>query len=266
MNNFKLVIGEHVGNIEKIFQMAIIDLKKQYSGTVLGVLWSIIKNIIFVFAYWFTISIGLKGASNVKYPYMAWLVTGLAAWFFIRDTLAPAASSIRRNKYLVSKMVFPISIIPTFKVIASGLSSLMFVVIVFGVAWASGISPSIYWIQIIYYHFAAAMLLIAISLCTSALVVMSKDIEMLINSTIFLIFWLSPILYPVANLSAKLAFMVKLNPFYYIIEGFRASVLYNVWFWEQPILTLYFWGFTIMMMFIGIFVHGRLRNQFVDVL
>lgn len=266
MKGLFLVLKEHRNNLQNIWEMALKDLKKQYSGTMLGYAWAVIKNMIYVFAYWFTISIGLKGSANVGYPYMAWLVTGLSGWFFIKDTLSPAANSIRKNKYLVTKMVYPVSTIPTFKVISSFISNLMFLIVVVAILLISGVDVDIHWIQVLYYQFAGIMLMVGISWLTSALVVISRDIEMLISSTVFLLFWLTPILYPISNLSDKLMFIVKLNPFYYIVDGYRASFLYGEWFWQRPTLTLYFWCVVGIFMLIGAFVHGKLRNQFVDVL
>lgn len=268
IESVKVVVDEHVRNPLQIVNMAKKDLKKQFSGTALGVLWPLIKNMIFVFAYWFTIQIGLKGTTkSIDQPYIIWLVIGLVPWFFIRDTLVPAASSIRRNRYLVTKIVFPTSIIPTFKVLSGFISSFMFVGIAIIMCIASGIYPDIYWLQTIYYAFAAFILLAAISLTTSALVVVSRDVEFLLNSIIVLIFWISPILWPIANITNPLLnTVVKLNPFFYVIEGFRDSILYHQWFWQSPALTLYFWGVVLILMLFGIFIHGKLRDYFADIL
>ena len=81
---FKLVIKEHTENASQMIGMAVKDLKKQYSGTIFGMLWPVLKNLIFVFAYWFTITIGLKSEADVGAPYMVWLAAGLVPWFFIR--------------------------------------------------------------------------------------------------------------------------------------------------------------------------------------
>lgn len=266
MEGLKLVLGEHKNNISNIFSMAFKDLRKQYSGTLLSYTWAVIRNLIYIFAYWFTISIGLKGSAKVGYPYMAWLVAGLTGWFFIKETLFPAAVSIRKNKYLVTKMIYPVSTIPTFKVISSLISNCMFMPVVIFILIVNGISVDIHWLQVFYYQFAAVMLMIGISWSTSALVVISRDIEILINSTVFLLFWFSPVLYPASNLKGTMAIVMKFNPFYYLIEGFRATFLYQEWFWERPVLTGYFWCFVVISMIVGSFVHSRLRNQFVDVL
>ena len=263
---FSVVVKEHLENKSQVFDMAKKDLKKQYSGTLLGVLWPVLKNLIFVFAYWFTVTIGLKSEKMVGVPYIAWLSVGLVPWFFIRDTLVPAARSVRANRYLVTKVVFPKSIISTFKVLSGFISSFMFLGVVVLICFSYGIFPTLYWLQIIYYAFSALVLMIAISLITSTLVVISRDIEFLINSFIVLIFWLTPILWSVDNLSGMTAFIVKLNPFYYVIHGFRESMLGQTWFWESPLLTAYYWGITGVLFIVGTLIHGKLRNHFADVL
>ena len=266
-DSIKVVVSEHIKNSFQIANMAIKDLKKQFSGTALGIMWPFVKNLIFVFAYWFTMEVGLKGSSNVGFPYIAWLVVGLVPWFFIRDTLVPAASSIRKNRYLVTKMVFPASIIPTYKVLSGFISSFIFMAVAFIICIIYGIYPDIYALQIIYYAIAAFMLLSSISLTTSALVVVSRDIEFFLNSIIVLIFWISPILWPIENIKNNLlSKIVKLNPFFYVIQGFRESLLYHKWFWESPVLSLYFWSVVLIFFFIGVFIHGKLRDYFADIL
>ena len=261
-----MVFREHKMHLNSIWSMAIKELKKEYSGTILGYFWAIFKNLIYVFAYWFAIAIGLKGSKSVGYPYMAWLITGLGGWFLIKDSLTSAAKSIRKNKFLVTKMVYPISTIPTYKVMSNFIANVMFLPIILAVVLFSGIKINLFWLQIFYYQVALVLLLIGISWLTSALVVISRDIEMLISSSVFVLFWITPILFPASNISGALSNFLKLNPFYYVIEGYRASILYNQWFWERPALSLYYWGVVIFFLLFGAYVHGKLRNQFVDVL
>ena len=267
-DSIKIVVDEHIKNPLQIINMSKKDLKKQFSGTALGWLWPLIKNSIYVFAYWFAIQIGLKGTTkSIDAPYIIWLAVGLVPWFFIRDTIVSSASSIRKNRYLVTKTVFPISIIPTFSVMSGFISSFMFILVVITMCLLNGIYPDIYWIQILYYAMSAFILLFAISLTTSALVVVSRDIEFFLKSVIVLLFWISPILWPISNITnSLLSIVVKLNPFFYVIEGFRDSILYQTWFWERPVLTLYFWSVVLILMIFGVFIHGKLRDYFADIL
>ena len=82
--------------------------------------------------------------------------------------------------------------------------------------------------------------------------------------------WLTPIMYSEQLFVDKgftmAPFILKLNPFYYIAAGYRDSMLTGDWFFMRPTLTVYFWGFTLVMMAVGLKVFKRLRPHFSDVL
>ena len=60
--------------------------------------------------------------------------------------------------------------------------------------------------------------------------------------------------------------ILKLNPLYYIVQGYREALIDKVWFFEHPGMTLYFWCFTIVICFLGVTVFSRLKVHFADVL
>ena len=60
--------------------------------------------------------------------------------------------------------------------------------------------------------------------------------------------------------------IIKFNPVYYIVTGYRDSMIAGNFFWERPTLTLYFWGVTIVLLLIGLKVFKKLRPHFSDVL
>ena len=68
------------------------------------------------------------------------------------------------------------------------------------------------------------------------------------------------------HLKRILQYLFKLNPMYYIVSGYRDSLINRVWFWQHPALTAYFWVFTIAMFVLGRRVFNRLRVHFADVL
>lgn len=52
---------------------------------------------------------------------------------------------------------------------------------------------------------------------------------------------------------------MKINPIYYLVTGFRDSMLTGDFFWERPMLSLYFWAVTIILFLAGLKVFKRLR-------
>jgi ABC-type polysaccharide/polyol phosphate export permease len=63
-----------------------------------------------------------------------------------------------------------------------------------------------------------------------------------------------------------LGFILKLNPMFYIVQGYRDSMINDVWFFQKPELTIYFWVLTLALFLLGTTVFKRLRVHFADVL
>ena len=81
--------------------------------------------------------------------------------------------------------------------------------------------------------------------------------------------WMVPIMYWEGMFTQDHPWMetvFKLNPLYYIVAGYRDSMLTGDLFLERPMNTLYFWCVSILMLYIGIKIFMRLRPHFSDVL
>ena len=68
------------------------------------------------------------------------------------------------------------------------------------------------------------------------------------------------------NRPAWLEQVLKINPMYYIVAGYRDSMLTGHWFWERPSLTVYYWAVTLLLLVFGLRTFRKLRPHFSDVL
>ena len=64
----------------------------------------------------------------------------------------------------------------------------------------------------------------------------------------------------------KYHFILSYNPVFYLVEGYRDSLIYQVWFWERGALTLQFWIMAGIIFWGGAVAFRRLRPHFADVL
>ncbi|MDY6141228.1 MAG: ABC transporter permease, partial [Bacilli bacterium] len=109
------IIKEHFAYRKQITKLAKADLVKTYRGAALGWMWAIIKPTVTIFVYWFAFAIGLRISNDVNgYPYFLWLIAGVVPWFYMSEMISGGTDAIRRYGYLVTKMKFPVSTIPTF--------------------------------------------------------------------------------------------------------------------------------------------------------
>jgi ABC-type polysaccharide/polyol phosphate export permease len=79
-------------------------------------------------------------------------------------------------------------------------------------------------------------------------------------------FWVTPIFWDINMMSTNIQFYLKLNPVYYIVQGYRESVIFAIPFWNHPLYTVYFWCITVGIFLAGLFVFYKLKPQFPDVL
>lgn len=73
---------------------------------------------------------------------------------------------------------------------------------------------------------------------------------------------MTPIMWNISDILVNhptLAKVFKLNPMYYIVDGFRNALLDHIWFWEKPLWTLAFWIITLLFFVIGVNVFNRLK-------
>uniref|UniRef100_A0AAE9TKJ9 ABC transporter permease n=1 Tax=Paenibacillus polymyxa TaxID=1406 RepID=A0AAE9TKJ9_PAEPO len=129
-----------------------------------------------------------------------------------------------------------------------------------------GFQPNIYYLQIPYFLICMIALLLGLSWITSSLVIFLKDVGQVVSMILQFGFWLTPIFYSLTAIPEKYQFLIKLNPLYYIIEGYRGIFLYHYWFWERPQQTLYFWLVTFIFLLIGYYLFKKLRPHFADVI
>ncbi len=121
-------------------------------------------------------------------------------------------------------------------------------------------------LQVFYYLLCSIVLLAGISFFTSAVSVFYKDMGQLIEVLLQIGFWLTPIFWNYNILSENLLSVMRLNPMFYIVDGFRDSFINDIWFWQKIDETLMFWGMTILFFVVGAITFRRLRNHFADVL
>lgn len=268
MSTLKIILKEHIDWKGQILLLAKADIIKTYSGAALGWAWAIVKPVITVFVFWFAFTYGLRHGGGVNgYSFVLWMMPGFVAWFYMSDMLSQGTSCIRKYGYLVTKMKFPVSTIPTFVSLAKlaiHLGLLAFVAIIFILA---GHFPDIYWLQVFVYMFFMFMFWVFWGLFASMLGAMSKDFVNFIKSITTAVFWCSGILWDVNTIDVPwLQKALYFNPVTYLATGYRNCFIYKVWFWEEPLQLSIFIGMAIVMLILAVWSYKKLIREIPDVL
>ena len=127
-----------------------------------------------------------------------------------------------------------------------------------------GIWPTLHWLELAYYLLSAWAFLTGFSLITSSLSAVYRDFFEFLNPIMRLLFYISSVVWPLESLPENLQAIMFLNPFAYIVEGYRKCLLYGEGFWMNWQQGLYFWALTAVLIVLGSTLHMRLRKRFID--
>lgn len=263
---------ELIHNRRLMFSLAKNDFKTKYAGSYLGIFWAFVQPIVTVLLYWFVFEKGLKTGGitreGITVPFVLWLVAGLVPWFFFQDVLNGATNALIEYNYLVKKVVFKISILPIIKMISAFFVHVFFVVFMLVLYIAMGYVPQWSWIQIVYYTVCIFVLTLGITYATCAIVVFFRDLSQIINIVLQVGTWMTPIMWNIQTIDLPpiIVSILKLNPMYYVVEGYRQALITNEWVWNNLGATIYFWIVVAACFGIGSYIFKKLRVHFADVL
>lgn len=249
-----------------IVEMAKRDISTQHVGSMLGFFWTFINPMIMIFILWLVFSIGFKAAPKGNVPFVIWLTAGMAMWNTFSEIINGSTGVIIQNPHLVKKVVFPLSILPVVKLVASFVTHAIFLFMLLILIILYGMPFSLYWLQFLYYFVAMSVLALGVSWITSSINVFARDTGQIVGVVLQIGFWSTPIFWDLGIMPQKVQAILKLNPMFYIVQGYRESFIYFVPFWHHWQMTLYYWGVTAFVFILGATIFLRLRPHFADVL
>lgn len=272
MKSIITVIKEQFDHFYLIRRLSLYELKSKNKNNYLGMAWEVINPVIQILIYWFVFGsirqrADIEVAPGKDVPFILWLICGFILWVFFYQSTIQGSKSIYTRLRMLSKMNFPMSVIPNIVIFSQFYIHMALLLIALIIFQLSGYFISIYFIQLVYFIFATFCLVFSFSLITSTLSTIIRDVHMFLNSTLRMLLYLSPVLWQMTILDEKIQFILKLNPLYYLIEGYRAAFFGVNWYfivhWKY---TLYFWGIVIVLFLIGASLHVKFRRHFIDYL
>ena len=260
-------VAEAVRSRRLILELTRREVRGRYLGSAFGLSWALLHPVSLMAIFFLVFKYGLKQGPVNGVPFFVWLMSGLVAWFFVSDCLSTGASVVVENAFLVKKVVFRISLLPVVRLLGLIPFHLFFVLGLTLIFWVGyGVRPGWYLLQLLYYTLAMACLGMGASWLLSSLAPFFKDLLQIIPVALQILFYATPIVWPADHVSPTTAHLLDLNPLYYVVKGYRESLVTRIPFYDHPLTTLYFWAFTLTVMFVGGVVFIRLKPHFADVL
>lgn len=248
------------------------DLEARYKGSVLGNLWTLVNPLsqLLIYTYVFSvilkIKLSLKGLpANENISFGLWLFAGLLPWIAFSTGLTQSASSVIGQPNLVKKVVFPLSLLPLVPILSAFVeSSFGLIMLIFFVALSSGtLHTTLALLPLVW--LPQLLLTAGFGYLAAGLTVFLRDIPQTLNVILNILFYATPIVYPITSIPESWRnWVLWLNPLAAIVEVYRDFVLTGeVKHWGELGIAFTISGIVFI---IGFLVYRKLRPAFADVL
>jgi ABC-2 type transport system permease protein len=207
-----------------LWLMSATEFKRTYFGTVLGYLWSLVRPLLLFAVLLFVFTQIFRVGSDVpNYPVL--LLLGIVLFSFFQEASNNAVTAVVSQEGVVRKTQFPRLVIPL-SVVVTGVFNLcvnLIVVFVFILAW--GVDPTWTWLL-----FPVALIVLfaftsGVSMMLSALYVRYRDVAIIWSVLASVLFYGTPILYPIEIVPDRYQSLLLLNPLAPIFEQIRVWVI-----------------------------------------
>ena len=196
---------------------AITEFKLGFHGTALGFLWSLLRPLLLFSVLLVVFTHIFRFGDQVK-DYPALLLFNIMLFGFFQEATTIAVTSVVRNESVVRKMQFPRLVIPLSVVVTAALQLALNLVVVSIFLLAYGVQPLWTWLLVPLLIVALVALTTATAMLLSALFVRFRDISIIWTVAATVLFYASPVLYPIEVAPAGIQDVIALNPLSPIFE------------------------------------------------
>ncbi len=200
------------------------EFKLKYADSALGYVWSLLKPLAlftvlyFVFGRFFKLSLGFT-----NYP--LYLLVGLVLWIYFVDATTTTLDSIVSRGSIMRKVAFPRLIVPMSVTLSATITfGVNLVAIVVFIAW-NRVAPQLDWLLLLPLLAELLVFTFGVSILLATLYVRFRDVNQVWELAAQVLFYASPIIYPVQLLPPWAHPIAFLSPFVQVMQDVRALIL-----------------------------------------
>ncbi len=209
--------------------MALRELKKNYIGSAFGITWAILNPLSQVAIYGIVFGVFFKIKPDAVYgtdSFFLYLICGLVPWQFFSQAVSSSTRVLVDHGNLIKTSAgFPSEVLPIVTISSHIISHLIAMLLVLVILLVFGVTLTPYALLVFLYLFFMVVFTVGASWVFASINVYFRDMEQLIGVIMTGWFFFTPIFYSVGIVPEKLVPLLKLNPMFHVVEGYRYSLL-----------------------------------------
>jgi ABC-type polysaccharide/polyol phosphate export permease len=223
-------LGQHLSQLYRyralLFSLVGRDLQARYRGSTLGFLWTFLNPLLLLSVYALVFNVYLRVQME---HYAVFVFTGLLPWIFFSQVLLEGCGAIADGGSLVTKVLFPLQLLPAVKVISGFANFLLSLPILVIFLLASGMGMHLTWLALLPVALVHLWFTYALALLLATANVFMRDTRHILANLMTLWFFLTPVLYPLTQVPEKYHLLVFLNPAAVFTLAYHDLIFRGVW-------------------------------------
>ena len=264
---FTLPIQSILHNRSLIRTLVRRDVLGRYSGSFGGAFWAVLNPLLLMLTYFFVFGLVLQsrfGNDPSRSGFALYFLAGMLPWLAFSEAAGRAPFVMAEHRNFIRKLVFPVEILPV-NLVVSGLVTEFFGTLLFLLALLilRGHIP----LTVLYLPallIPQVLFTAGLSWFLAALGVFVRDLAQVNGFLMTVWFFVTPICYEETKLPAQAAGLLKLNPIFVLVRGYRAILLESrAPDWEA------LWMLTLGSVIVFLLGHAwfyKLRKSFADII
>jgi lipopolysaccharide transport system permease protein len=240
----------------------------RFARSKLGGFWMILQPLSQVLIYALILSAVLSAklpGIESQYAYAIYLTAGFLGWTLFSEIISRCLNLFIEQGNLMKKMKFPKITLPAIVVGSSLLNNVMLLLAILAVFAFLGQLPTVQILWLPMLTLAMVALALGAGLVLGIINVFIRDIGQAVPILLQLMFWFTPIVYPISIIPEGLQQLVKtFNPIYPIIRGYQDVLVYGQAPHLGQVVIIMTVGLVILAF--GLFLFRRASAEMVDAL
>ena len=200
------------------------EFKLRYLDSAVGYIWALGQPLL-MFGVLYVIWTEVLNIGSDTPHYALILLLGIALFQFFSDATGQALPSLESKGSMLRRIPFPPVAVPLSSVLTSSFVYGLSMVIVFGFILASGISPTPAWLELIPLVLLLLTFTAGTGMVLSLIYVPIRDVQQVWLVAIRLLFFLTPVAYPIELAPEGLQRVLMLNPLAVVIVEARHALI-----------------------------------------
>lgn len=205
--------------------LAVTDFRLKFFGSILGYLWQLMRPLmLFGVIYLVFVEFVNLGGGQANWPLV--ILSGIMFFTFFSEATGGAVTSVVDRENLVRKIRFPRLVIPTAVLLTAVMNFVLNLAVLLVFIAASGVDPQWTWLEAPLLIGGITIFALGAAALLSSLYVIARDVKPIWDVVLQVLFYGTPILYPIETVSMEWArHLLMANPVAVIVQQWRHAIL-----------------------------------------